>query len=36
MRKRLFLFFMLSAVLGVASIFAQELTMADVSAAHST
>ncbi len=33
MRKRLFLFFMLSTVLGVASIFAQELTMADVSAA---
>ena len=33
MRKRLFLFFMLSTVLGVGSIFAQELTMADVSAA---
>ena len=33
MRKRLFLFFMLSTVLGVASIFAQELTMAEVSAA---
>src|SRR6056297_1457093 len=33
MRKRLFLFIVLSAVLGVGSIFAQELTMADVSAA---
>ena len=33
MRKRLFLFIMLSAVLGVSSIVAQELTMADVSAA---
>ncbi len=33
MRKRLFLFFLLSAVLGVGSIFAQELTMADVAAA---
>ena len=33
MRKRLFLFAVLSAVLGVGSIFAQELTMADVSAA---
>lgn len=33
MRKRLFLFAVLSAVLGVGSIFAQDLTMADVSAA---
>ncbi|HKJ84894.1 MAG TPA: ammonium transporter [Spirochaetia bacterium] len=33
MRKRLFLFFLLSAVLGVGSMFAQELTMADVAAA---
>ena len=33
MRKRLFLFMVLSAVLGVGSLFAQELTMADVSAA---
>jgi Amt family ammonium transporter len=33
MRKRLFLFAVLSAVLGVGSLFAQELTMAEISAA---